>query len=241
MNLMLKSTAAAAIASVAAPAAMPAALPEAAPVAPIGPTQIDLLFGKRRLAIREYDRLKKHLAELEAEVARRMPAPHPSILYGSEQDADGLKWPLEDRPPLDKFIWPHFIRAELNRAKYGIVAEFSPTMIDTLDKAGGPSLTGNQAALVERLTARLKLSEQYMRKWKQVKARVGVTALVDKMDKLADRQSTIESRIASAKPVTRSDMARKLALYDSYKREFYGEEIIRDLRKLFAGEIILAA
>jgi hypothetical protein len=36
-------------------------------------------------------------------------------------------------------------------------------------------------------------------------------------------------------------MARKLALYDSYKREFYGEEIIRDLRKLFAGEIILAA
>src|ERR1700719_1422552 len=112
-------------AAVAVVAAAPAALakPEwqqptvEAPV-PIGPTRIDQLWKQRQDAIREYGQLEKRLAELEAEVARQMPAPHPSILYGPEQEADGIKWPVEGRPPSDKFIWPLYIEGALDRVNY---------------------------------------------------------------------------------------------------------------------------
>ena len=221
---------------------VPAPPAEATPAAPIGPTQIDRLWKQLQATKREYGRLERVRRKLEAEVDRQMPTPHPSIMYGPEQEADGLKWPIEDRPPPDKFIWPHFIRAELRRAKYGtIVDEVPPARIDTLEKFDGPSLTGDQAALVERLTARLRLSERYQRKLRRVQETVGWTAIVEKMDKVADRQSTIEGRIASAKLVTRSDMARKLALYDDYDGEFYGKEIVRDLRRLFQTQTTLAA
>jgi hypothetical protein len=97
------------------------------------------------------------------------------------------------------------------------------------------------AAKVERLAARLRLSERYERKLKRVREKVGGHALSDKMDRIAERRCTIEGRIASAKPVTRGDMARKFALYDHYNGEFYGPEIVRDLRRPFQTQTTLAA
>jgi hypothetical protein len=207
-------------AAIAVVAAAPAALAKQQPPvveapAPIGPTRIDQLWKERQATIREYDRLQKLLRKLEAEVERKMPAPHPSIVYGPEQDKDGLQPRVPRLAEIDKFIWPLYIESRLSAV--------------------------NAAALRNRLVARLKLSKQYQRLLRRVQDKVGRTALVDKMEKVTDRQTAIESRIASAKPVTRGDMARNLALYDHYKREFYGEEIIRNLRKLFAGEITLAA
>lgn len=227
---------AAAPAAIAKPEWQPPTLVEAPLPAPIGPTKIDRLWKQLQATKREYGRLEKVCRKLEAEVDGQMPAPHPSILYGPEQEADGLKWPIEDRPPRDKFIWPHFIRAELRRAKYGIIAdEVPPAMMDTLDKLGGPSLTG------DRLTARLRLSERYQRQWKRVKTRVGLTAIYEKMDASSNYQGDLEERISAAKPVTRADVAKKLALYDHYDGEFYGKEIVRDLRRLFQTQTTLAA
>jgi hypothetical protein len=237
-------------AAVAVVAAAPAALAKQQPTvmeapAPIGPTRIDQLWKERQATIREHGRLQKFLRKLEAEVEGKMPAPHPSILYGPEQEADGLKWPLEDRPPGDRFIWPLYIENRMSSVEFGVDGPIIPSrraeVIKRLASGGLPKWSADQEALLDRLAARLKLSEQYMRKWRRVQAKVGVTALYDKMEKVVDRQTSIESRIVSAKPMTRGDMARKLALYDHYKFEFYSEEIIRDLRKLFAGKITLAA
>jgi hypothetical protein len=106
------------------------------PPARPGPTKIDCLWKQLQAAKREYDRLQKVCRKLEAEVDRQMPAPHPSIVYGPEQDADGLKPAVPRLVEIDKFIRPHFIRAELNRTKYGeiVAAEFSPAMIEALDQ-----------------------------------------------------------------------------------------------------------
>jgi hypothetical protein len=235
-------------AAVAVVAAAPAALAKQQPTvmeapAPIGPTRIDQLWKERQATIREHGRLQKFLRKLEAEVEGKMPAPHLSILYGPEQEADGLKWPLEDRPPSDKFIWPLYIEGALDRVNYDYDGIVTVGVAEAIEKVAGglPKLSVDKEALRDRLVARLKLSKQYMRKLRRVEAKVGVTALYDKMEKVVDRQAAIESRIVSAKPMTRGDMARKLALYDHYKFEFYSEEIIRDLRKLFAGKITLAA
>jgi hypothetical protein len=238
-------------AAVAVVAAAPAALAmpeEQQPVvaeapAPIGPTQIDRLWKQRQDAIREDARLEKRMAELEAEVDRQMPAPHPSILYSPEQEADGLKWPVEGRPPSDKFIWPLYIEGALDRVNCDYDGIVTVGVAEAIEKVAGglPKLSADKEALRDRLVARLKLSKQYMRKWRRVQAKAGVTALYEKMDAATSYQGDLEERISRAKPVTRADMARKLALYDHYKREFYGEEIIRDMRKLFAGKITLAA
>ena len=59
----------------------------------------------------------------------------------------------------------------------------------------------------------------------------------------SERQCAIEERIFTAKPVTRADMTRKLALYDYYKDHIpeNGASIIRDLRRLFQTQTTLAA
>jgi hypothetical protein len=236
-------------AAVAVVAAAPAALAmpeEQQPVvaeapAPIGPTRIERLWKKRQAAKREYDRLRKICRKLEAEVDRQMPAPHPSIMYGPEQEADGLKPAVPRIVEVDKFIRPLYIQGPLNRAKYGPIAALGQKMVDALDQCDEPVTEGEQAALVERLKTRLQLSQRYERKLRRVQEKVGVTAIRKKMDAACDLQTEIEWRISAAKPVTRADMARKFALYDYYDGEFHGEEILRDLRRLFQGQATLAA
>jgi hypothetical protein len=63
--------------------------------------------------------------------------------------------------------------------------------------------------LRDRLAARLKLSERYMRKWKRIKARVGLTAVYEKMDELTNRKGDLEEDISRAEPITRSDRNKK--------------------------------
>jgi len=174
-----------------------------------------------------------------------MPSPHPSIMYGPEHEADGLKWPIEDRSPRDKFIWPLYIESALSSVKYGVEGIVTLSTEEVIEKVAGglPKLSADQEALRDRLATRLKLSKQYMRKWRRVQAKVGVIALQDKMEKMTERQCAIEERLFTAKPVTRADMTRKLALYDYYKDHIpeNGASIIRDLRRLFQTQTTLAA
>ena len=132
-----------------------------------------------------------------------MPSPHPSIMYGPEQEADGLKWPIEDRSPRDKFIWPLYIESALSSVKYGVEGIVTLRTAEVIEKVAGglPKLSADQEALRDRLAARLKLSKQYMRKWRRVQAKVGVTALQDKMEKMTERQCAIEERILTRRMV----------------------------------------
>src|SRR5438552_16798041 len=105
----------AAAATLVAVPAVAAAIPEqpeaqqpivAEALAPIGPTNIDRLWKQRQVTMREYRRLQKICRKLEAEVDDQMPAPHPSIVYGPEQDASGLKPATPRIAKRHKFIEP---------------------------------------------------------------------------------------------------------------------------------------
>jgi hypothetical protein len=75
--------------SVLAPPAVAATAPAAG--VPRGPTAIDLLWKQRQAIKRDYKKADRLRDELEAEFKRRLPKPHPSIVYSPENDGDDLK------------------------------------------------------------------------------------------------------------------------------------------------------
>ena len=249
MNLILKS---AAVAAVAAPAAAlaPTSLPMAAPAAiepsaaPAGPTEIDQLWEKREALNHQYEAGHKTRLELRRERDRRLPTPHPSIVYSPENAADGLNPATPRSAAVEGFIWPIHIEGALARARYGYNGVVTSDIVDTFAKAGGPpALTAEQTALCDRLAARLRLSQRYMRKKHQIEDETGLTAHERKMERLVARQCDIERRILSRTPMTRADMQKKLGLYDA-DADFVSDRapvVVRDLRRLFEGKMTLAA
>ena len=70
---------------------------------PAEPTVIEKLWIEGQAAKREYEVNARLCKRLEKVLERRMPDPHPSIVWGNpENDADGLKYWVPDCDP------PHF-------------------------------------------------------------------------------------------------------------------------------------
>lgn len=139
MNMIVKSAAVA----VAAPAvaladhsatAVPSVVP---PALPTGPTKIERLWEERAALKRQYKDLHKALRNLDAEFARRMPAPHPSIVYSPESAADGLV-PISPRLR-ENYIWPLYIEGALSRLKYRYDRPVTQDVVEAIKKAGGPA------------------------------------------------------------------------------------------------------
>jgi hypothetical protein len=225
--------------------ALPAvALPVAAvpiavePPVAASPTEIERLWEKRAALIRQYEERTKTRKALARERDRRMPVPHPSIVYSPENAADGLE-------PVSRccqsFIWPIYIESALNRVKYGLDRVLTYDEVYAVVKAGGAPMTAEQTALCDRLTARLDLSQRYMQNYRQTEKKIGLAANEEKIERLLERKGNIEHRIFSLRPVTRADMQKKLAIYDEDGDSEWGApRFLGDFRRLFDRQTMLA-
>jgi hypothetical protein len=240
---------AASVPALALPAVVATAIPAVAavpvvavepPAVPTGPTEIERLWEKRAALIRQYEERTKTSKALARERDRRMPAPHPSIVYSPENAADGLE--RVTRRCRDPFIWPIHIESALNRAKYGLDCVLTFDEVYAAAKAGGAPMTAERTALCDRLTARLDLSQRYLQNYRQNEKKIGFTANDKKIERLLTRKGNIEDRILWLEPVTRADIQKKLAIHDDYGDDpgWTVRPILGDLRRLFEEQTTLA-
>jgi hypothetical protein len=75
------------------------------------------------------------------------------------------------------------------------------------------------------------------------KREAGLTEFEEKCEELIPRQTNVEDQILRAKPMKRSDIKKKLAIYDQYDgcREWCGAPVVHHLRRLFEKEITLSS
>ena len=232
---------AAALPVLAAPAlAVPASppVPKIPPMSPAAraPTVIDALWEKFRAAKKAYEAAERQRERLHAELERLMPLPHPSIVYGPENDADRLSvegggWPIS----VHRYIAPHVISHRLNTVGCCRFDADGSTYNLALVRA---ELTEDEIALKGRLEARLELSKQYGAKVDETGRRIGLDRLNKKIeDRLLPRLSAAQRRIHAAPIQSHRDLKRKLALYrrdwnDNDRDDGYlVEYLLRDLQR----------
>jgi len=215
-----------------------AALAEASPPAPDHPdasstpgpvTLIGRLGAERERVIREAKDERGLVRELNDELERLMPKPHPSIVFCADNDADGLNYSARGHSPhtIHHYIYSNLIEEKLKNVE--------PTNIERITVDGCQAfvvrnepmpLPPERMALKERLTARLELSQKYERKIKRTKSKIGLTAAYKALDKLTAQQLDLEQQIMSTRCAARSDFAVKLAIYDLHCRDDVDAEAI---------------
>jgi len=201
-----------------------------------GTTAIDLLWKQCQATKREYATASRHYDQLEAELERRMPKPHPSIAYSKENDADGLQFVVPNMDPstLHGYIWSTDIEREIEKIDQScagcewVVSEW------VLYPDRKHPISEQDIAGRARLTARLELSRQYENQRDQIDREIGLTKLNQKIEnQILPRLGRIERRIYSTPAVTQSDLKRKLAVYDTDELDEYtAKRLLRDLRRL---------
>jgi hypothetical protein len=181
VNMLVRSSAAAAAAVAATVSHAATAMPSPHPS---GPTAIDLLWKQRQETKREYSMARRRSARLRAELERRIPKPHPSITYSKENDADGLKFFFADREPhsLHGYIWSREIKSaikeiDLSRVAYG--RSEAGDLILQPDR--NRPLTDLDEARRKRLSERLEISLQYEEEIERVKREIGLSKLTRKL------------------------------------------------------------
>ena len=235
----------AALPVLAAPALAVPAVPVPAPLIPSvapppaarRPTKIDALWEKFQAAEKAYKAADRQREKLHAELKRLMPLPHRSIVYGPENDADGLRWLNEDREPssVHRYITPHVISYRLNTVGQVRFDASSDTYELAIVRA---ELTADEIALKGRLEARLELSKQYAAKLGETRKRIGLDRLDKKIeDRLLPRLSAAQRRIYAAPIESPRDLKRKLVLYRRDWNEngsedgYLVEYLLRDLQR----------
>jgi hypothetical protein len=207
---------------------------EAVPSTPSALTKIGELGAERERVMQESKIMLTPIRELRDELERLMPKPHPSIVFSTDNDADGLKYSARGHSPhtVHHYIYSNLIEEKLKNIE--------PTNIESITVDGCQALVvrnepmpllSAKVALKERLTSHLALSKKYERKIKRVKSKIGLIAANKKLEKLTKQQLALEDQIMSARCTTRSDFAAKLAIYDFHGRDGVdAESIIRDFR-----------
>ena len=216
-----------------APLPHPTVAREPAPITAIGK-----LWNEREAAHREYKAADKIRGKLEREFERRMPKPHPSIVYSAENDVDGLKYFAPDREPhtLHHWIWPRQIEFALASIRQIDVEEGTVDGCRALIlRNEALPLTEKQIACRDRLAARLELSRQYQHKIKRVQGKIGLTAINRKIDRLLKLEGSLADRILAIRATTRSDFAAKIAIYEQYAGDGRASDsLVRDLQRMIA-------
>jgi hypothetical protein len=246
INLSRRAILAGVASAVALPAASVAVPASALPLEPIktkrapAQTPIAKLWREHKALTCEYNRLSKVAATLEAVLETQLPAPHPSIVYSPEQEADGLVWKWPEREPA-KFIHPVSIENKMSEVAWGSLKErlsvelFNLIVKTHAEEYGGPQLTGEQAALYRRLQARLELARAYEKRQRSASAEIG-------LEKIADWRFDIKWRLLEAQPQAHSDMTMKLPLYK--EADEGGAEVVpylmRDLRVMLKNPAVFA-
>lgn len=226
-------------------AALPAlAVPVVALPAPKAePTAIEKLWAEAKALRREFavqDRLCDRLKEV---LERRMPDPHPSIVWGGKNEADGLAYWVKDREPpyFKKYIFSGWIESKIEEAsepKFEKIVEYHngrEQVLTIISRSRGDApfpFTDEQLALRDRLAARLELSRRYERKLKRVKKEIGLAAAEKKRDATCARQVDLDNKIVRMPATARRDLGIKLTIYKEYCTDMGEQEIMRDLERL---------
>jgi hypothetical protein len=199
------------------------------------PTAIGKLWTERQAVSREMKALEKTIARLNRQLVRLMPLPHPSIVYGPENDADGLKFYDAPREPhtMLHYIYSLDIKyaiTEIGRPR--CVAEKNGVELMICVDRTKP-MTEKEIATRDRRKARLELSQRYEREMRRVKSTIGLTAANKKWEWLASLQTKLHNRILAMPAALREDFAIKLAIYqDEEESEYASKRIMRDVRRL---------
>ena len=172
----------------------------------------------------------KIVEKVDGEIEHQMPAPHPSIVYSPENDADGLQWQFPPAKP-EAHIWSRYIEGELCKVEYMEVRWADAARMQELG-VPLPVLTEERAALRDRLEARMKLSEDYEEQKTWLRKQLRWPELIKRQEKISSREAAIEARIEAARPMTRADLELKLAMYDNNSHEVFADYLIRDFRRL---------
>src|SRR5262249_21769652 len=144
----------------------------------------------RRAMDAEYAQLTTICRRLKRKLKLRTPKSDPSIVFGSDNDADGLKYYSDQRPPhtLNGYIYPEAIEAELER-------HMPCTDDEDRRRTKALALSPDQVALQQRLTARLVLSRAYQRQIVRVSNEIGLSAFERKTERLLRERARHDNRI----------------------------------------------
>lgn len=207
------------------------------------PTAIEKLWVQAKACRREYHIQDRLCDRLEKILEQRMPEPHPSIVWGGPNEADGLAYWVDDREPpyFKKYIFSGWLKDKVQSAsepKFDKVTK-SKNGRETIHTIIGRSrddepfpFSEEQLALRDRLAARLELSRRYERKLKRMKRQIGLAAAEKKRDAMCARQVELYNEILDMPVTTRRDLAIKFAIYKDYREDIGAEEILRDVERL---------
>ncbi|MGB9390590.1 MAG: hypothetical protein WCB70_11490 [Xanthobacteraceae bacterium] len=220
-----------------------AAVAQTGPSVSAEPTVIEKLWVQAKAYRREYHIQNRLCDRLEKIVEQRMPEPHPSIIWGGPNEADGLVYWVKDREPpyFKRYIFSGWLKGKLEAASEPKFTKITGskngreeicTIIERSKEDGPFPFTEEQLALRDRLAARLELSRRYERKLKRMKRQIGLAAAERNRDNACDRQVKLNNKILDVPTMSRRDLAIKLAIYKDYQEDIGAEEILRDVERL---------
>jgi hypothetical protein len=166
-----------------------------------------------------------------------MPDPHPSIVWGTpENDADGLKYWVEDHEPsyFKRYIFSGWIEGKLEAA-------CRPMLERTDISKNGPRedhynyMSGRRGRAVSphgKEYGSPGLSRRYERKMKRTKQMIGLARAEQKHQRALDGYVDLYNKILRMPLKSRNDLEIKLAIYRDYNHDIGAEEILRDIELL---------
>jgi hypothetical protein len=156
-----------------------------------------------------------------------------------------LQFILPDRKPhtLHGYIWSHDIEGAIEKIDQSCAGHEWVGGEWVLYPDRKHPISEQDIARRARLTARLELSRQCEKKRDQIDREIGLTKLDRKIEnRILPRLSRIEERIYSAPATTRSDLRRKIAVYEVDTACGYtAKRLLRDLRRLAQTPLAAAA
>jgi hypothetical protein len=239
MNTIVSAATIATAAAIASPSIAQASVTE--PAAAKADTKISELMKARSRARRNSNRLGARADFLNKELLRRLPAPHPSIVYGlKENDDDGLVYWVPDREAhtINKYIEPDTI--EFRVEQVGFVETWSRDeeghVVSSWSEKPAP-LTEDDLARKARLEARLKLAEAYKEQIDRLRAELGIDELRARAEEWTSECASLECEIFRQPAMCISDLGAKMSLYDRTGHCIESaDDILRDLRRLLRHE-----
>jgi hypothetical protein len=179
--------------------------------------------------------------EQDKELLRRLPAPHPSIVYGlKENDDDGLVYWVPDREPhtINRFINPSSIEVRIDCLsvlhtcsldKYG--------RKECSEQARPTPLSSDELALKSRFEARLEISLAYEAEIDRLEQELGIDELRKQAQEWTDKWASLECEILREPARSKGDLTAKLSIYDRTGHDVdAADDILCDFRRMLRNQ-----
>ena len=231
----------AAMAAVAMPQTSLSAVPAVAgSTAKTGKTYIENCWAEAKAIMRKYRVARKQADAIWDRIVAEMPKPHPSIVYGPDNDADGLVYWVPDREPhtLNRQIPASSIEWRLNDLENPVSRSVTIEGLQYFSVPNDPAdrLPPDPATkdLRDRLKARLELARAYEARLKATEKKYGYARAEKKTERLLSQRSNVELRIFKAPAQTANDLAIKFKVAKDWdiSGNLANDSLLKELRRL---------